>query len=191
MKIIIAEKALNDMDNGSSARAEITEKRNAYIRESAKLAAEINKIQSDRKKHEEQVEKLYTEYRESSQLEADIQRKKDILKNFSIKKNERIAEMINPNFAEFQFEFLDFTQDGTPVECCDMVSNGIKYKDMNHSKKILVQADLIRGFQKIQGVILPIFIDDTESVNDENLPKFDGQTILLKVTDGSLKVEQV
>lgn len=181
-QIEAAQKFLETMDNGSSERAEITEKRNAYIRESAKLAAEINKIQSDHKKHEEQIEKLYAEYRESSQLEADIQREKDILKNFSIKKNERIAEMINPNFTEFQFEFLDYTQDGTPIECCNMVSNGIEYKDMNHSKKILVQADLVKGFQKIQGINLPVFLDDTESLDSTNIPKnFDGQLILLKV----------
>ena len=190
-QIEAAQKSLEAMDNGSSARAEITEKRDTYIRESAKLAAEINKIQSDRKRHEKQVEKLYEDYRESSQLEADIQRKKDVLKNFSIKKNERIAEMINPYFSEFQFNFLSYTQNNDPVEVCEILSGGIEYKDMNHSKKILVQADLIRGFQKIQGVSLPIFIDDTESVNDENLPKFEGQTVLLKVADTDLKVEQL
>ena len=186
-----AEEALKQMSNGSDQRKEITEKRNGFIRECAKIDAEINNIQRKKQAHDEEVEKLYQAFRESSQKEADIQKRKDILKNFSIKKNERIAEMINPVFSEFQFEFLEFTQDGTPIECCDMVSNGIEYKDMNHSKKILVQADLIRGFQKIQGVSLPIFIDDTESVNDENLPKFDGQTILLKVTDTDLKVEQL
>ena len=186
-----SEEALKQMNNGSEQRREITEKRNGFIRECAKIDAEINNIQRKKQAHEEEVEKLYQAFRESSQKEADIQKRKDILKNFSIKKNERIASMINPVFSEFQFEFLEFTQDGTPIECCDMVSNGIEYKDMNHSKKILVQADLIRGFQKIQGVSLPIFIDDTESVNDENLPKFDGQTILLKVTDTDLKVEQL
>ena len=58
MKIILAEKSLNDMDNGSSARAEITEKRNTYIRESAKLVSEINKIQSDKAAHDRRVENL-------------------------------------------------------------------------------------------------------------------------------------
>lgn len=189
MQIILAEKVLSDMDNGSSARAEITEKRNAYIRESAKLAAEINKIQSDRKKHEEQVEKLYTEYRESSQLEADIQRKKDILKNFSIKKNERIAEMINPNFTEFQFEFLEFTQSGEPTETCKLIRNGIEYKDLNYSDQLLCKIDLLRGFQKIQGVRLPIFVDNAESINSERLPEIEQQMIVLEVSDEPLTVE--
>ena len=191
MKIILAEKALQEMNNGSEQRREITEKRNGFIRECAKIDAEINNIQRKKQAHEEEVEKLYQEFRESSQKEADILRKRDILKNFSIKKNERIASMINPVFSEFQFEFLEFTQDGNPVETCRMMSNGIEYRDMNHSKKILAQADLLRGFQELSGLNLFVFIDDTESVNDENLPDMDRQMILLKVTDTDLKVEEI
>ena len=186
-----AEAALREMNNGSEQRREITEKRNGFIRECAKIDAEINNIQHKKQAHEEEVEKLYQAFRESSQKEADIQRKKDILKNFSIKKNERIASMINPVFSEFQFEFLEFTQDGNPVETCKIMSNGIEYRDMNHSKKILVQADLLRGFQELSGLNLFVFIDDTESVNDENLPDMNRQMILLKVTDGDLKVEDI
>ena len=186
-----AEAALHEMNNGSEQRREITEKRNSFIRECAKIDAEINNINRKKQAHEEEVEKLYQEFRESSQKEADIQRRKDILKNFSIKKNERIASMINPVFSEFQFEFLEFTQDGNPVETCRMVSNGIEYRDMNHSKKILVQADLLRGFQELSGLNLFVFIDDTESVNDENLPDMDRQMVLLKVTEDNLKVEEM
>ena len=186
-----AEAALHEMNNGSEKRREITDKRNGFIRECAKIDAEINNIQRKKQAHEEEVEKLYQAFRESSQKEADIQRKKDILKNFSIKKNERIASMINPVFSEFQFEFLEFTQDGNPVETCRMVSDGIEYRDMNHSKKILVQSDLLRGFQELSGLNLFVFIDDTESVNDDNLPNMDRQMILLKVTDGDLKVEEI
>ena len=190
-KIEQAEAALHEMNNGSEQRREITEKRNGFIRECAKIDAEINNIQRKKQAYEEEVEKLYQAFRDSSQKEADILRKRDILKNFSIKKNERIASMINPVFSEFQFEFLEFTQDGNLVETCRMVSNGIEYRDMNHSKKILVQADLLRGFQELSGLNLFVFIDDTESVNDENLPDMDRQMILLKVTENNLKVENM
>ena len=185
------EEALKQMNNGSEQRREITDKRNGFIRECAKIDAEINNIQRKKQAHDEAVEQLYQAFRESSQKEADILRKRDILKNFSIKKNERIASMINPVFSEFQFEFLEFTQDGNPVETCKIMSNGIEYRDMNHSKKILVRADLLRGFQELSGLNLFVFIDDTESVNDENLPDMDRQMILLKVADGDLKVEDI
>lgn len=190
-QIEAVQKSLKTMDNGSSVKAEIAEKRNAYIRESAKLAAEINKIQSDRKKHEEQVEKLYAEYRESSQLEADIQRKKDILKNFSIKKNKRIAEMINPYFSEFQFNFLSYTQNNDPVEICEMLRNGVEYRNLNYSDQLICKVDLLCGFQKIQGVSLPIFIDNAESINVSRRPVTNRQMVFLEVTEEGLKVEVI
>ena len=186
-----AEEALKAMDNGSTERETIRVQRNEYIRECAKVDAEIHQIQTEKARHEELVSQLYEAFRESSQAEADIMRKRDILKNFSIKKNEKIASIVNPHFSEFQFEFLTFTQSGDPIECCRMVSNGIEYKDFNHSKKILAQADLVRGFQRILNVQLPVFLDDTESVNDERIPDFDNQMILLKVTEDDLKVKNI
>ena len=186
-----AEEALKQMNNGSEQRREITEKRNGFIRECAKIDAEINNIQRKKQAHEEDVEKLYQAFRESSQKEADIQRKKDILKNFSIKKNERIAEMINPYFDEFQFNFLSYTQNNDPVEVCEMIRKGVEYRNLNYSDKLIVQTDLLCGFQKIQGVSLPIFIDNAESINVSRRPVTNRQMVFLEVTDTDLKVEDI
>lgn len=184
-----AEEALKQMNNGSEQRKEIANKRNGFIRECAKIDAEINNIQLKKQAHEEEVEKLYQAFRESSQKEADIMRKKDILKNFSIKKNERIAEMINPYFDEFQFNFLSYTQNNDPVEVCEMIRKGVEYRNLNYSDKLIVQTDLLCGFQKIQGVSLPIFIDNAESINVSRRPVTNSQMVFLEVTDGNLAVE--
>ena len=186
-----AEEALKQMNNGSEQRKEITDKRNGFIRECAKIDAEINNIQRKKQAHEEEVEKLYQAFRESSQKEADIQRRKDILKNFSIKKNERIAEMINPYFEEFQFNFLSYTQNNDPVEVCEMLRKGIEFRNLNYSDQLICKVDLLCGFQKIQGVSLPIFIDNAESINVSRRPVTNRQMVFLEVTEGSLKVEEV
>lgn len=186
-----SEEALKQMNNGSEQRREITDKRNGFIRECAKIDAEINNIQRKKQAHEEDVGNLYQAFRESSQKEADIQRKKDILKNFSIKKNERIASMINPYFSEFQFNFLSYTQNNDPVEVCEMLRNGVEYRDLNYSDKLIVQTDLLCGFQKIQGVSLPIFIDNAESINGSRRPVTSRQMVFLEVTDTDLKVEDI
>ena len=186
-----AEEALEAMNNGSAERETLRIQRNDYIRECAKIDAEINNIQRKKQAHDEAVEQLYQEFRESSQKEADIQRKKDILKNFSIKKNERIAEMINPYFEEFQFNFLSYTQNNDPVEVCEMLRNGVEYRNLNYSDKLIVQTDLLCGFQKIQGVSLPIFIDNAESINVSRRPVTNRQMVFLEVTDTDLKVEDI
>ena len=184
-----AEATLHEMNNGSERRREITEKRNGFIRECAKIDAEINNIQRKKQAHEEEVEKLYQEFRDSSQKEADILRKRDILRNFSIQKNARIAELVNPNFTQFQFVFTDETQSGEIIETCKLMKDGIEYKNLNYSDQLLCRVDLVCGFQKIKGLSLPIFADNAESLNSWRLPDTGRQMVFLEVTEGDLAVE--
>ena len=186
-----AEAALHEMNNGSEQRREITEKRNGFIRECAKIDAEINNIQRKKQAHEEEVEKLYQAFRESSQKEADILRKRDIIRNFSIQKNARIAELVNPNFTQFQFVFTDETQSGEIIETCKLMKDGIEYKNLNYSDQLLCRIDLVCGFQKIKGLSLPIFADNAESLNSWRLPDTGRQMVFLEVTEDDLKVEEV
>ena len=190
-KIEQAEAALHEMNNGSEQRREITDKRNGFIRECAKIDAEINNIQRKKQAHEEEVERLYQAFRGSSQKEADILRKRDILRNFSIQKNARIAELVNPNFTQFQFVFTDETQSGEIIETCKLMKDGIEYKNLNYSDQLLCRIDLVCGFQKIKGLSLPIFVDNAESVNSWRLPETDRQMVFLEVTEDDLKVEEI
>ena len=188
-EIAQAEEALKQMNNGFEQRREITEKRNGFIRECAKIDAEINNIQRKKQAHEEEVEKLYRAFRESSQKEADILRKRDILRNFSIQKNARIAELVNPNFTQFQFIFTDETQSGEIIETCKLMKDGIEYKNLNYSDQLLCRIDLVCGFQKIKGLSLPIFADNAESLNSWRLPDAGSQMVFLEVTESDLAVE--
>ena len=188
-KIEQAEAALHEINNGSEQRREIANKRNGFIRECAKIDAEINNIQRKKKAYEEEVEKLYQAFRESSQKEADILRKRDILRNFSIQKNARIAELVNPNFTQFQFIFTDETQSGEIIETCKLMKDGIEYKNLNYSDQLLCRIDLVCGFQKIKGLSLPIFADNAESLNSWRLPDTGSQMVFLEVTESDLAVE--
>lgn len=188
-KIEQAETILHEMGNGSDLRREIAEKRNDLIRVCAQTDAEINSLQWRKQAHEEEVEKLYQAFRDSSQKESDIQRKKDILRNFSIQKNARIAELVNPNFTQFQFVFTDETQSGEIIETCKLMKDGIEYKNLNYSDQLLCRVDLVCGFQKIKGLSLPIFADNAESLNSWRLPDTGRQMVFLEVTEDNLIVE--
>ena len=190
-QIEAAQKSLETMDNGSSARAEITEQRNAYIRESAKLAAEINKIQSDKAEHDYRVEALEEKLKAEGQRCADIEKNIDTLLNFSIEKNKALAEKINPHFRHFQFSFLDYTIEGNPVETLKLVCDGTSYFDgLNGGDQRLVELDLCRGLQEINGLCLPIWLDESNTIDPERIPQdLEQQLICLERSDCSLKVE--
>ena len=189
-QIEAAQKSLETMDNGSSERAEITEKRNAYIRESAKLAAEINKIQSDKADHERRVEKLEEKLKAEGQKCADIEKNIDTLLNFSIEKNKALADMVNPYFKHFQFVFYDFTQEGGIYETLKIMCDGTDFfSGLNRSDQILCEIDLVCGLQKLNNLNLPVWVDNSEAVNAERLPEVEQQMIVLEVSGGDLKVE--
>lgn len=190
-QIEAAQKYLETMDNGSSARAEITEQRNAYIRESAKLAAEINKIQSDKAEHDRRVEELEEKLKAEGQKCADIEKNIDTLLNFSIEKNKALAEKINPHFRHFQFSFLDCTIEGNPIETLKLVCDGTSYFDgLNGGDQRLVELDLCRGLQEINGLCLPIWLDESNTIDPERIPQdLEQQLICLERADCGLKVE--
>ena len=190
-QIEAAQKSLETMDNGSSARAEITEQRNAYIRESAKLAAEINKIQSDKAEHDYRVEALEEKLKAEGQKCADIEKNIDTLLNFSIEKNKALAEKINPHFRHFQFSFLDYTIEGNPIETLKLVCDGTDYfGGLNGGDQRLVELDLCRGFQEINDLRLPIWLDESNTIDPERIPQdLEQQLICLERSDCSLKVE--
>lgn len=190
-QIELAQKSLETMDNGSAARAEIAEKRNTYIRESAKLEAEIIKIQSDKAEHDRRVKELEEKLKSEGQRCADIEKNIDTLMNFSIEKNKALADKINTHFRHFKFSFLDYTIEGNPVETLRLVCDGTDYfGGLNGGDQRLVELDLCRGLQEINGLCLPIWLDEANTIDPERIPQdLEQQLICLERANCGLKVE--
>ena len=78
------------------------------------------------------------------------------------------------------------------METCKMICNGVNYFDgLNYSDKILCDIDLLRGLQALNGLNLPIFVDNSESINTTRLPNTEQQMIVLRVTDDDLRVRKI
>lgn len=189
-EIAQSEESLKQMSNGTERRKEITEQRNACVREAAKLEAEINKIQSGIADHELRIEELEEKLKTEGQRCADIEKNIDTLLNFSIEKNKALADMVNPYFKHFQFVFCDFTQDGGIYETLRIMCDGTDFfSGLNRSDQILCEIDLVCGLQKLNNLNLPVWVDNSEAVNAERLPEIEQQMIILEVSGETLKVE--
>lgn len=181
---------MDGMTNNSDEKEAVMQERLEVERQLAQIDADIRQQEKLKQEKADEIERLTKEQRELSQKESDVQSQIDLLKEFSIQKNQVLADTINPHFKHFQFQFLDYTQDGEPVEVCRMIVDGIDYfNGLNHSDQILCNIDLVAGLQELNGFKLPIWIDDAESVNEERFPKMEQQVIYLKVSDNELKVE--
>jgi DNA repair exonuclease SbcCD ATPase subunit len=183
---------LDGLTNNSEENAAVQAERMSTEKELTGIETKIEMAKQAVQKQTETLERLNADRKKLGQEDSDIQQKLDMLKEFSIKKNQKLAEAINPLFKHFQFQFLDYTQDGEPVEVCKMICNGIDYMNgLNHSDQILCNIDLVAGLQELNGLNLPIWVDDVESVNADRIPDTGRQMILLKVSDNELKVEGI
>lgn len=183
---------LDGLTNNSEENAAVQAERMSAEKELTGIETKIEMAKQAVQKQAETLEQLNVDRKKLGQEDSDIQQKLDMLKEFSIKKNQALAEAINPHFKHFQFLFLDYTQDGEPVEVCKMICDGIGYFDgLNHSDQILCNIDLVTGLQELNGLNLPIWVDDVESVNADRIPDTGRQMILLKVSEDELKVEGI
>lgn len=192
VRITELEEKLKSFDDVPGKKQELRMQISNVMKQISNVDADIKIAQAAVTEKEKRVAELNEELKSLGQVQADIEKNIDTVLNFSIQKNKALAEKINPFFHHFQFSFLDYTIEGNPVETCKMICNGIDYNSgLNHSDKILCEVDLLNGLQEMNGLNLPIWIDDSESVNVERLPLLDRQMIVLRVTDGDLTAKEL
>ena len=191
-RIAELEEKLKSFDDVPEKKQELRMQISNVMKQISNVDADIKIAQAAVTEKEKRVAELNEELKSLGQVQADIEKNIDTVLNFSIQKNKALAEKINPHFKHFQFSFLDYTIEGNPVETCKMICNGIDYNSgLNHSDKILCEVDLLNGLQEMNHLNLPIWIDDSESVNVERIPVLDRQMIILRVTDGDLEVKEI
>lgn len=187
------EKSLSEENTFADIKRELEQERAELIR---KISAVDTRIEDGNKNNQSIDNDIADKENERTNLNqqiADWERKLDLLKEFTRKKNELLQADVN--------KYLDFATaklfrpllNGDTEECCDFVYNGEAYaRNLNHGARMLTEVDICRAFQKVVGVNFPIIIDDTESVDDWRIPQIDNQLILLKHTqDKELVIEAV
>lgn len=191
-RIAELEEKLKSFEDVPGKKQELRMQISNVMKQISNVDADIKIAQAAVTEKEKRVAELNEELKSLGQVQANIEQQIDTVLNFSIQKNKALAEKINPYFKHFQFSFLDYTIEGNPVETCKMICNGVNYFDgLNYSDKILCDIDLLRGLQALNSLNLPIFVDNSESVNATRLPSVEQQMIVLRVTDDDLRVRKI
>lgn len=192
-KIEEKEKALADENDTSELIRKLKNERNELLRQVSSVDTKIELGVANNKRIDDSIADLEDKRKDLNQEIADWERKLDLLKEFTRKKNELLQADVN--------KYLDFATaklfrpllNGDTEECCDFVYNGEAYaRNLNHGARMLTEVDICRAFQKVASVNFPIIIDDTESVDDWRIPQVGNQLIMLKHTqDKELVIEAV
>ena len=192
-KIFTAESELKKFNVGFEARNELKLKRKALISEIADKKASIQRQLDNEADKEKKVIQLEATLKDEGQKCADIEKDIDLLMNFSIEKNKALGAVINPHFRHFQFTFLDYTIEGNPYETLRLMVEGTDYfSGLNGGDKRLVELDLCRGLQEINGLCMPIWLDEANTIDPERIPDdMEQQLILLERSNNKLEVEKL
>ena len=192
-KIEEKEKALADENDTSELIRKLKNERNELLRQVSSVDTKIELGVANNKRIDDSIADLEDKRKDLNQEIADWERKLDLLKEFTRKKNELLQADVN--------KYLDFATaklfrpllNGDTEECCDFTYNGEAYaRNLNHGARMLTEVDICRAFQKVASVNFPIIIDDAESVDDWRIPQIDNQLIMLKHTqDKELVIENM
>lgn len=192
-KIEEKEKALADENDTSELIRKLKNERNELLRQVSSVDTKIELGVANNKRIDDSIAGLEDKRKDLNQEIADWERKLDLLKEFTRKKNELLQADVNKYLNFATAKLFRPLLNGDTEECCDFVYNGEAYaRNLNHGARMLVEVDVCRAFQKVANVNFPIIIDDTESVDDWRIPQIDNQLIMLKHTqDKELVIEAV
>ena len=122
---------------------------------SRKLNCDVGFSQTD-------IADLEEKRKDLNQEIADWERKLDLLKEFTRKKNELLQADVNKYLNFATAKLFRPLLNGDTEECCDFAYNGEAYaRNLNHGARMLTEVDICRAFQKVASVNFPIIIDDT------------------------------
>lgn len=188
------EEAMHKANDISAVKAELKAQETALRQQLAECESQIAK--SDTAADEQRLEELKQTRIDSEQNKANAEKILDLLDELDKAKNEALTEAVNSRFGLVKWQLFEYAKNGNYKSCCIPTVDGksILTTMSNKGNRILGRVDICNSIQKISGISVPIILDDSESLDEENQKKVaemvDSQLIMLIVND-SEKLEIV
>ena len=186
-KIAEKEQAMHKANDISAIKAELKSQETALRQQLAECESQIAK--SDTAADEQRLEELKQTRIDSEQNKANAEKILDLLDELDKAKNEALTEAVNSHFGLVKWQLFEYAKNGNYKSCCIPTVDGksILTTMSNKGNRILGRVDICNSIQKISGISVPIILDDSESLDEENQKKVsemvDSQLIMLIVND--------
>ena len=162
---------------------DLSSKREGLIREVESLSRAAGKREEyDRinARISEMRKKLRDEANEKVHVEGMLEK----LFMFEREKASIISEKVNKKFDYISVKMTEVNKSGEIVDTCAILDkDGVSYQVTNSASRMRCGIDVARCFSRFYGVSLPLFVDNAERMDSSNLPDYDGQVVLLRVSD--------
>ena len=151
-----------------------------------KLLAELSERRSKvaqeqtNKRIDAQVAELNKQQSELASVIADCENTEHQVAEFKKRKITMVEENVSSLFEIVHWKMYEpnLTNDGEK-EICKAIINGIPYEQQNKAMQVSASIDMINAFSRAYDMLVPLFIDNSESVTSFIQTKI--QTILLRV----------
>ncbi len=170
---------------------EVVEKRlSALEKEKGKLEEiKLEFVQAE--KCARRIEERQQQLKDTGKAYEEIERKLNLLDEFSTWKSSYIEQNVNGKFTLTRWKLFEQQVNGGIREICEATKDGVPYSsDLNTGSRINVGLDVIQALQKHYQISMPVWIDNAESVTDW-LIEIDGQTIKLVAAPNIEKLEVI
>ena len=160
--------------------SELVEKRKTLVSEIDTIKTQLQ-TKTQIEAADKRIAELKQEETTLSQQIANVEKEQFVIENFIKAKVDALENIVNSKFKYVKFKMFDTLINGGVTECCDVLVNGVPYKDCNTASKINAGIDVINELSKFYQISAPIFLDNRESVTE--ILKTESQIINLFVVD--------
>lgn len=181
--VVIPEVKMPEDGELKQQAADIKEKlKSLYMKKG--LQSRISSLETD-------IDALRSEQREKGAELAEFERRRQLVKEYKQEQMEILSHKVNDGLKSSYIECWSQQKDGQMIP--DLVlknSDGVNFATANQASRILITIDIQRLFCKKLGVQMPVFIDESSTIQESNLPLYDNtQTFYLFCSNEPLKIE--
>lgn len=168
-----------EVDNIDMGESTTTSKIKDLQQRLEEIAAELGK-KAIIETNEKRIAQLEDEEMAITQQLADLEMDDEAMRDLEEAQIREIGERANKLCRFVKFNTCDHQINGEPVRTCYATVDGVRYGDLNSAMQTNAGLDIINAMAKVNGISLPIFIDNAEGVN--TLEPTEAQTIRLAVS---------
>lgn len=158
----------------------------------AKIEAASNKagLRAQYNKQTRQIEEVQADMKKMAQERAQLEKIEQQLVAYEQEKADIVGKRVNKFFDKCKVSMFSEKKDGSLAPNCVITMDGRRSATLNKEGTITAGIDVSDAFCRFYGLNMPLFIDDNESLSDDNYVTSERQVVTLSVANCELELKK-
>ena len=157
----------------------------------AKIEAASNKagLRAQYDKQTKQIEDVQADMKKMAQERAQWEKIEQQLVAYEQEKADIVGKRVNQFLDKCKVSMFSEKKDGSLAPNCVITMDGRRSATLNNQGTITAGIDVSDAFCRFYGLNMPLFVDDNESISDDNCVTSERQVITLSVANCELELQ--